>query len=160
MQVAGGLKKDHPPQEVEIVSQSKVIHFAQDSCSKILMVTKLVFLLRQYYCILAVTTIRDITSKDFNCPFGRPVSMGSTGAPLLILRPPRGYHPHTGKVKVGVCVLVVLLAWNGEVWTASVIEVSDHTCWPSMVWEVHMTNRKMFADLATNCTIRTNSTNH
>ena len=43
MQVASGHKKDYQPQEVEVVSQSKVVLisiFAPDSCSKVLLVTK------------------------------------------------------------------------------------------------------------------------
>ena len=41
----------------------------------------------------------------------------------------------TGKDKVSVCIFVVLQAWNGEVWAANVVEVSNHTCWPSVVWQ-------------------------
>ena len=44
-------------------------------------------------------------------------------------------------------------------WTVNVVEVSNHTCWPSVVWAVNMTE-EMFAGLATNCTKSTNNTNH
>ena len=43
------------------------------------------------------------------------------------------------KVKVSVCLFVVLPVWNGRVWTVNVVEVSNHTCWPSVVWAVNMT---------------------
>ena len=46
--------------------------------------------------------------------------------------------PPTGN-KVGVQILVVLPAWNGEVWAVNVVEVSNHTCWPSVIWAVNMT---------------------
>ena len=136
------------------------IHFAPDSCSNILLVTKACISLKAILLYTCSNYDKTYYMRRFWLPPGRPVSRGSTGAPLLILRPPRRYHPHTGKVKVSVCVLVVLPAWNGEVWTVNVVEVSDHTC--CQVWCGQWTwlREKMFADLATNCTKHTNCTNH
>ena len=106
--------------------------------------------------MLAVTTIEDIISDISDYPLGRLKSKGSTGAPLLIPKPPRGRHPLTGNNKVSVHIFVVLPAWNGEVWAVNVVGVSNHTCWPSVVWAVNMTKNVWLLTVLKN----TNSTNH
>ena len=50
--------------------------------------------------ILAVTTIEDIISGVSDYPKGRLRSMGSTDAPLLIPKPPRGVTPLLGATRL------------------------------------------------------------
>ena len=76
----------------------------------------------------------------FRFPPGRQRSMGSIGVPLLNLKPPQGVSLPTGN-KVSVHISVVLL--EVEVWAMSVVEVSNHTHWPSVVWAVNMTKKNL-----------------
>ena len=93
--------------------------------------------------------IEDTINDDLDYPLRRQRNMGSTGACLLIPRPPRGSHPPTGRDNVSVHIFVVLPAWNGKVWPANVVEVSNHTCWPSVVWAGNMTEKCLLTWLLT-----------
>ena len=70
--------------------------------------------------------------------------MGSIVALPVTQRPPGVITPLLGGLKlVSTCWWFCQPQWgNGEVWTVNVIEVSNHTCWPSMVWAVNMIEKE------------------